>query len=123
MVQDFDLLAGHLLSGTYSIPEGVTPPMGIFLRTEPLSFTLADNEHVGAVSENGDLSFEVMAPAGVYCRPGLADTISMSFLLEGSEDREPAWRANTVTLQGNQVYRLPQNRAPVRLMSRVGLRI
>ena len=36
--------------------------------------------------------------------PGLADTISIGLLLRGRKDGQAVYRANTITLQGDQVY-------------------
>jgi hypothetical protein len=37
-------------------------------------------------------------------RPGLADTISIGLLLQGQDERSTIYAANTVTLQGDQVF-------------------
>lgn len=44
--------------------------------------------------------------------PGLSDTISIGMLLRGQKGAEPVYRANTVTIQGMQVY---LGDAPLRL--------
>jgi hypothetical protein len=64
--QDFEVVAGYLLSGTVLLPNGDPPGTELWVAFDPVSFSLPEGEWLGTVAAPGTGEFQAIAPVGAY---------------------------------------------------------
>jgi hypothetical protein len=64
--RDFEVVAGYLLAGAVLLPNGDPPETEFWVAFNPMSFSLPEEEWLGAAAMPGSGEFQAVAPVGTY---------------------------------------------------------